>query len=97
MFISRESNRLCTVVSIPQGEMSVDKDETLDATGLMCPMPIVKLARKMKEMAPGQVLELLADDVGSKDDVPAWSNRTGNELLGTEQEGNVYRFYIKVK
>ena len=60
-------------------------------------MPIVKLARKVKEMTSGQVLELLADDVGSKDDVPAWANRTGNELLATEHEGSVYRFYIKVK
>ncbi|HIH01043.1 TPA: sulfurtransferase TusA family protein [Thermoplasmata archaeon] len=77
--------------------MSVEKDATLDARGLMCPMPIVQLAKKVKELSSGQVLELLADDVGSKDDVPAWTNRTGHELLGTEEEGGVFKFYIRVK
>ncbi|UCE46181.1 MAG: sulfurtransferase TusA family protein [Methanobacteriota archaeon] len=77
--------------------MFLDKDETLDARGLMCPMPIVHLAKKVKGMSSGQVLELLADDVGSKDDVPAWTTRTGNELLGMEEDGKVFRFYIKVK
>lgn len=77
--------------------MAVEKDATLDAKGLMCPMPIVKLAKKMKEMASGQVLELIADDVGAKEDVPAWCNRTGNQLLGQEEDGNVFRFYIRAK
>lgn len=75
----------------------MDKDATLDAKGLMCPMPIVQLAKKIKELGPGQVLELLADDIGSKDDVPAWTNRTGNELLAMEEEGGVFRFYIRKK
>ncbi len=79
------------------GEIPLDKDATLDARGLMCPMPIVHLAKKVKEMSSGQVLELLADDVGSKDDVPAWTNRTGNEMLGMEEEGKVFKFYIKIK
>lgn len=75
----------------------MDKDATLDAKGLMCPMPIVQLAKKMKDLRPGQVLELLADDVGSKDDVPAWTNRTGNELLAMDEDGGVFRFYIRKK
>ncbi len=79
------------------GEMCVDKDVTLDARGLMCPMPIVQLAKKVKELNSGQVLELLADDIGSKDDVPAWANRTGHQLLGVEEADKVFRFYIKIK
>jgi tRNA 2-thiouridine synthesizing protein A len=75
----------------------MDKDESLDCKGLMCPMPIVKLAKKMKELKVGQVLELVVDDPGSKEDVPAWCSRTGNELLGMEEEGNVLLFYIKKK
>ncbi|UCE90969.1 MAG: sulfurtransferase TusA family protein [Methanobacteriota archaeon] len=75
----------------------MDKDATLDAKGLMCPMPIVQLAKKMKDLRPGQVLELLADDVGSEDDVPAWTNRTGNELLAMDEDGGVFRFYIRKK
>lgn len=75
----------------------MQKDMTLDAKGLMCPMPIVQLAKKVKEMKTGQVLELLADDVGAKEDVPAWCSRTGHTLVGTEEEGKVLRFYIRIK
>ncbi len=75
----------------------MQKDATLDARGLMCPMPIVQLAKKAKELKSGQVLELLADDVGAKEDVPAWCSRTGNNLVGTEEEGKVFKFYIKIK
>lgn len=60
-------------------------------------MPIVKLAKKMKEMKVGDVLELVADDIGSKEDVPAWCKRTGNELLETKEEGGVFRFFIRKK
>jgi tRNA 2-thiouridine synthesizing protein A len=70
-------------------------DDTLDCTGLMCPMPIVKLAKKMKEMKSGEVLELVADDVGSKEDVPAWCNRTGNELVDQKEEGGKFYYYVK--
>lgn len=76
---------------------SLQKDATLDARGLMCPMPIVHLAKKVKELKSGQVLELLADDVGAKEDVPAWCSRTGHQMVGTEEEGKLLRFYIKVK
>lgn len=75
----------------------LEKNATLDARGLMCPMPIVKLAKKTKEMKTGQILELLADDVGAKEDVPAWCARTGNQLVGTEEEGKLLKFYIKMK
>ncbi len=75
----------------------MQKDATLDAKGLMCPMPIVQLARKTKELKSGQVLELLADDVGAKEDVPAWCSRTGHALVGTEEDGKVLKFYIKIK
>jgi len=60
-------------------------------------MPIVQLAKKVKEMKSGQVLELLADDVGAKEDVPAWTSRTGHKLVGTEEEGKLLKFYIKLK
>jgi tRNA 2-thiouridine synthesizing protein A len=75
----------------------MEKDETLDSRGLMCPMPIVKLAKKMKEMQVGKVVELIADDPGSNEDVPAWAQRTGNEVVGTKQEGKVFYFYIRKK
>ena len=63
----------------------------------MCPMPIVKLAKKIKEIQTDQVLELIADDPGAKEDVPAWAQRTGNEVVETRQEGKVFYFYIRRK
>lgn len=75
----------------------MEKDDTLDCMGLSCPMPIVKLAQKMKDMQEGQILEMLADDIGAKEDVPAWCKRTQNELLGMEEDGGTLKFYIKKK
>jgi tRNA 2-thiouridine synthesizing protein A len=84
--------------SVNTAEMvGLQKDATLDAKGLMCPMPIVHLAKKVKEMKSGQILELVADDIGAKEDVPAWCSRTGNQLVGTEEEGKILKFYIKIK
>jgi tRNA 2-thiouridine synthesizing protein A len=73
----------------------MQKDETLDCKGLMCPMPIVKLAKKMKELKVGTVLEMISDDIGSKEDVPAWCKRTNNQLVDSKEEGGVFYYYIK--
>ena len=70
-------------------------DEKLDCKGMMCPMPIVQITKKIKTMKPGQVLEVVADDVGAKEDVPAWANRTGNKLLGMREESGVLYFLIE--
>lgn len=70
-------------------------DDTLDAYGLLCPMPIVKTALKVKEMRVGQILEVLASDAGIQDDMPAWCKATGNELLGIEEKDGEYQVYIR--
>jgi tRNA 2-thiouridine synthesizing protein A len=72
-------------------------DVTLDCVGLICPMPIVKTSQKMKELKPGQVLEVSADDEGIKEDMPAWCNTTGNEFLGAEEEGDIIKVYVRKK
>jgi TusA-related sulfurtransferase len=73
----------------------MDFDETLDCIGMMCPMPIVELSRKMKEIPSGTVLMMTADDEGVVEDVPSWCNRTGNEYLGNEMEGDVVKSYVR--
>jgi tRNA 2-thiouridine synthesizing protein A len=70
-------------------------DSTLDCVGLYCPMPIVKTAQRIKELKNGQVLEVLADDKGIKQDMPAWAKATGNEFLGVEEEGREIKVYVK--
>jgi tRNA 2-thiouridine synthesizing protein A len=70
-------------------------DATLDCIGLYCPVPIYNTANKLKELQVGQVLEILADDDGIKEDMPAWCRTTGNELLGIEEEAGQYKVYVK--
>ncbi len=70
-------------------------DQTLDCTGFYCPMPIVKTVEKFKELKPGEVLEVVADDKGIKKDMPAWCEATGHEFLGTEEEGGEIKVYVK--
>lgn len=70
-------------------------DATLDCLGLYCPMPIAKTAEKMKELESGQILEVIADDEGIKEDMPAWCQSTGNEFLGVEEENGEYKVYVR--
>ncbi len=70
-------------------------NQTVDCKGLSCPMPILKLAKGIKTLEVGQVLELLATDPGSKPDVPAWCEKTGNELIEATEEEGVYKYYIR--
>jgi TusA-related sulfurtransferase len=70
-------------------------DRTLDAKGLLCPLPIVRLAKLVKELEAGQVVLLEATDPGSIPDVTAWSKNTGNPVLHQETAGNVMRFWIR--
>ncbi len=70
-------------------------DATLDCVGLYCPMPIFHTDSKLKELEAGQVLEILADDEGIKEDMPAWCRTTGNELLGIEEEAGLYKIYVR--
>jgi tRNA 2-thiouridine synthesizing protein A len=72
-------------------------DRQLDARGLACPMPIVKTAQAMKELAAGQVLEVLATDPGSVKDFAAWSKSTGNPIVEQTTDGGVFRFVLQKK
>lgn len=70
-------------------------DQVLDAKGLNCPLPILKAKKALKGLQAGQVLEILSTDPGSVADFAAFCNQTGNELLASATEGDVYKFEIK--
>ncbi len=70
-------------------------DVSLDCYGLLCPMPIFKTAERIKELLPGQVLEVIATDEGIKGDIRAWCQTTGNEFLGIEEADGEYRAYVR--
>jgi len=67
----------------------------LDLTGLTCPIPIVKTAKAVKELQPGELIEALATDPGSVADFAAWSRSTSNELVEHSEQDGVYRFVIR--
>lgn len=75
--------------------MELKTDLTLDAKGLACPMPIVKTKKTMKDIEDGQVLEIQATDKGSKADLEAWAKSAGHQYLGTIEEGDVLKHYIR--
>ncbi|OGP80731.1 MAG: response regulator SirA [Deltaproteobacteria bacterium RBG_16_54_11] len=75
--------------------MKVDK--IMDLKGMPCPMPVVKVSKGIKEVAIGQVIEAHTTDPGALADFPAWARTSGNEILKTDQTGDVIKFYIKRK
>jgi len=68
---------------------------TVDARGQSCPGPLVALHKALRDAGPGDLLELLATDPGSKSDVPSWSKLSGHELLDASETLGVYRYVIR--
>lgn len=70
-------------------------DRLLDARGLLCPLPLVKVSQALAEMREGEVLEILADDQGVKADFPALCTGAGHGWMGFSEEGRVVRAFIR--
>ncbi len=70
-------------------------EHVLDAKGLNCPLPILKAKKALKAVPSGEVLEILSTDPGSVADFSAFCKQTGNELVESSSEGDVYKFKIK--
>ncbi len=73
----------------------ITPDVVHDVTGTYCPVPIAETAKQVKEMEIGQVLELIADDPGVVEDIPAWCRSTGQEFLGMYEEDGEYHLFVK--
>ena len=69
--------------------------QSLDCLGLYCPLPIIKTAEMIKQLKQGEIMEIIADDKGILQDMPAWCEATGNEYLGEEQDGGEIKVYLK--
>jgi tRNA 2-thiouridine synthesizing protein A len=72
-------------------------DKELDASGLNCPLPILKAKKALNDMQPGQVLRIIATDPGSVKDFDAFAKQTGNELMESKEEGGKFYYLIKKK
>jgi len=78
------------------GEAAMKPDSTLDATGLLCPLPVLKARRALKAVPGGGLLEVLATDPGATKDFEHFCNTTGCELVESgEQDGGVLRFLLR--
>ena len=75
--------------------MDVTPDQTVDASDLACPMPIIKTKKALEGMKVGEVLKMISTDPGSVKDMKAWTGQTGQELIGHEESGDQYIFYIR--
>lgn len=72
-----------------------DFDRELDASGLNCPLPILRTKKTLSEMDSGQILHIVATDPGSVKDFEAFSKQTGNELISSAEESGKFTFMMK--
>ena len=70
-------------------------DHDIDARGLLCPLPVLKAAKRMRALAPGEVLRLRADDPAAVIDVPHYCAESGNAYLGDEEDGPGQAYFIR--
>jgi len=70
-------------------------NKEFDASGLACPLPIVKTKKALVDMASGQVLRVISTDSGSVDDMAVFAEQTGHALLQSGSEGGKFVFYLK--
>ncbi|CAN5922145.1 sulfurtransferase TusA [soil metagenome] len=66
-----------------------------DATGLLCPLPVLRANRKLRELPVGGLLTVRATDRAAEQDFPAYCRQTGHELVSTTQDGDVLIFVIR--
>ena len=72
-------------------------DKELDASGLACPLPIIKTKKSLNDLMSGQVLKITATDPGSVCDMQAFAEQTGNQLISSGEQDKKYVFFMKKK
>ena len=68
----------------------------LDARGLLCPMPVIKAQNKIRQLLPGDQLEVMATDPGVMQDIPAWCRINKHKVLKSSEQDREYRLLIEV-
>jgi tRNA 2-thiouridine synthesizing protein A len=70
-------------------------DREVDASGLNCPLPILRAKKALADLTSGQVLKVISTDPGAERDFEAFARQTGNELVGSTKAGDSFTFYLK--
>ena len=74
---------------------AVAHDVELDASGLNCPLPLLKAKMELNRMASGAILKVIATDAGSQRDFRTFARLAGHTLLREEDEAGIYRYWLK--
>ncbi len=69
--------------------------ETLDARGLLCPLPVIRTQDRMRGLMAGGLLEVLATDPGVLEDIPAWCRVHGHEVVSSEEDDDLVRVVVR--
>ncbi|MGH2751566.1 MAG: sulfurtransferase TusA family protein [Actinomycetota bacterium] len=67
----------------------------VDARGLVCPMPTIRLGQAIRTVEVGDLVEMWTDDAGSKENMAAWCKNTGHELLAHSFVDEIYRYVVR--
>ena len=68
---------------------------TVDAMGLACPLPVLRARKAIKNVAPGEILEVVATDPASVQDFTAFCEAAGHQLVACDEEAGVFSFQIR--
>jgi len=75
--------------------MNLDADLELDASGLMCPLPLLKAKLALNSLAPQQILKVTATDPGSERDFKVFVQQSRHTILSFSKDDSVYRYWIQ--
>ena len=82
---------------IVEAHMDQHHDKVLDARGLNCPLPILRTKKALNDLAPGQILKILATDPGSVKDFQAFAKQSGNVLVQHGEADGAFHFFLRRK
>ena len=70
-------------------------DKLIDSRGTSCPGPLLAVKKSITEVPINGIMEVLSSDIGTKRDIPKWSEKMGHEYLGTIEEAGNWRIFLK--
>ena len=73
-----------------------DNTELLDTRGLLCPLPVIRTQNRIKELAPGALLDIVASDPGTLHDIPTWCRIHGHEVVDARREQHEVHIRVRV-
>ena len=76
-------------------KMVISPDAVLDCSGMLCPVPVIKTSKAIKQIEVGQVLKMISTDPGAPPDMNAWTKQTGHEMIESHQEDDLYIFFFR--